>query len=120
MEWYQDARSPLADVDFDPHAIYARIMEIGTAWAEAQAAYDLLYETKKILVAKLKQASGAKSDAAAETAALSDPAYEEHIQKLCKASEEANRLRVQYESLKVLVDLIRSKAALKRTEAQIL
>ncbi|MEM4359351.1 MAG: hypothetical protein QXT45_02355 [Candidatus Bilamarchaeaceae archaeon] len=106
----------LKNESFDPSDLYYQLLECGTRWAEAQAAYDLLYETKKIVIANLKNQSQAKSDAAKENDALSHPDYMDHIVKMHKASREAMQLRVRYESLKIYADLLRSKIALKRAE----
>ncbi|MEM4202520.1 MAG: hypothetical protein QXS54_00475 [Candidatus Methanomethylicaceae archaeon] len=106
----------LKNESFDPSDLYYQLLECGTRWAEAQAAYDLLYETKKIVIANLKNQSQAKSDAAKENDALSHPDYMDHVVKMHKAAREAMQLRVRYESLKIYADLLRSKIALKRAE----
>jgi hypothetical protein len=112
-----------ADEDFvsllrklDIEKIYRQMIEDGMQWAEAEAAYNLLYETKKILIARLKQQSNEKSDAARETEALASPEYAEHITKMVQAQERALQARVRYESIKTYTDLLRSQVSLKKAE----
>lgn len=116
MSWIEEARTEANEADFDPQKLYKELLDAGLEWAEAQAAYELLYETKKVLVARLKQQSSAKSDAQREAEALASPEYIEHITGMNAAAKKANIARVRYESLRTYIDMLRSKLALKRAE----
>lgn len=113
--WYGDK----AQGGLDPERLHYELVTVGMEWAEAQAAYDLLYETKKILLAKLKASSGGKSEAERESRALASPEYMEHIAAMNKAAKKAMELRVKYDSLKTYIDMLRSKMALQRAEMQL-
>ena len=122
MAWMNEAhnvRIPQEEQELDPQKLYQELLDCGQKWADAQAAYDLLHETKKVVLANLKNQSQAKSEVGKETEALAHPDYMEHIVKLHKAARDAMRYRVQYESLRVYIDLLRSKIALKRAEMQL-
>lgn len=101
---------------FDPATIYAELIEAGTTWAEANAAADLLEQTKKTLLSKLKLQSSEKSDAARETEALGSRDYDEHIRLMVAARERADVAKVQYDSLCTLAELRRSQYSTRRAE----
>lgn len=98
---------------------YESLVETGEDWADKDAAATLLEETKKTFLAKLKNEAKAKSDAAAETVALCDPAYVEHIETMVEARRVANRAKVKYDSAKTLAELRRSEESTRRAEMQI-
>jgi hypothetical protein len=100
----------------DADRIYDAITEAGEAWADAQAAADLLEETKKSILAKLMNESTAASIAAKEMYALADPNYTAHIEGMVRARKAANKARVRYDSAKVLAELRRSQESTRRAE----
>lgn len=98
---------------------WERLVQAGEDWADKDAAATLLEETKKSVLAEIKAKAGAKSDAAAETIALCDKGYKEHIKSMVEARRVANRAKVRYDSAKTLAELRRSEEATRRAEANI-
>ena len=101
---------------FSPERIYAEFLTRGSEWADAEAAASLLDEGKKPMLAKLKIAAPAKSDAAKEMEALSHPDYSEYIREMVNARHKANKARVAYDAVKVLAEMRRSEHATRRAE----
>lgn len=100
----------------DADQIYQAMTDAGDAWADANAAADLLEETKKSVLAKLMLESAAASAAAKEMYALADPNYTAHVEGMVRARKAANKARVRYDSAKVLAELRRSQESTKRAE----
>ena len=107
--------------NLDPDRIFHKLTEAGHTWADLEAAADLLEETKKVILAELtlQQLKGASSRAEAEQQALALPAYREHLAAMNAARRAANRARVDYDSLKSLMELRRSQEATRRAEIQL-
>lgn len=103
----------------DADKAYATLISSGEDWADKNAAANLLEETKKSVLSRLKNESGAKSDAAKETEALSHPEYQQHVETMVEARRVADRARVKYDSVKILTELRRSEESTRRAEAQI-
>jgi ribosomal protein L20A (L18A) len=91
----------------------------GDDWADKHAAASLLEETLKPLLAQLtlKYRAGEKHKSDAETKALADPEYMEHVTRMIAARKEANRARVRYETIKTKVELQRTNSANDRALA---
>lgn len=106
----------MEDRPLSPEKVYETLVKAGDDWADAQAAADALEETKKSVLAQLKLGSSASSDAAKETQALADPAYIKHLDDMVKARRLATKLRVRYDSAKVLSEHRRSQEATRRAE----
>lgn len=102
--------------DFSPEGIYRSLLEAGEAWTDAEAAADLLEETKKTVLAELMQGYQG-STAERERNALADPEYKLHLTKMSAARKEANRARVRYDAAKVLAELRRTQESTRRIEA---
>lgn len=103
-------------MEFDPQAIYQKLVEAGEDWADKEAAADLLEETRKTVLAELKNGFTG-SDAERERNALAEPAYKLHITKMNAARREANRSKVRYDSMKVLAEMRRTQESTRRMEA---
>lgn len=118
IEHYPSLRDGLKD----PGKIVNELIEAGERWAELDAAASLLEDTKKTLLATLVNeyedtlggARGTKTKA--ESLALSDRRYKEHLEAATKAREEAHKARVKYDSGKIYVELQRSITATIRQE----
>lgn len=104
---------------FDPDKTYASLVKAGEDWADANAAADLLEETKKSVLARLMLKSGGKTNAEKEMLGQADPEYTEFIGGMVEARRTSNKLRVRYDSAKTLAELRRSQEATARAEAQI-
>lgn len=95
---------------------YEELLKSGDDWADKQAAAELLEETKKSVLARLKNESGEKSDAAKETIALCHKDYREHLELMVEAKRAATRARVRYDAAKVLAEMRRSEESTRRAE----
>ncbi len=116
--------------DFDPHRLTTDVIKTGEEWVDQDAAASSLEETKKTLLAKLTleyiegglrsggvgEKPKAMSATAAELRALSDPRYEQHLELMVQARQEANRFRVRYDMGKMKLELMRSLQATMRNE----
>ncbi len=103
-------------MSFDPDIAYNTLIAAGETWADAQAAADLLEETRKSVLAKLMVESDATSAAAKEMYALADPTYKSFVDGMVQARKAANKARVRYDSAKVLAELRRSQESTRRAE----
>jgi hypothetical protein len=88
----------------------------GLTWADAKAAYEALYETRKSVLA-----NGMKSFieegmpvSKAETMALADPAYLDFVRRMVSAGRAADRARVHFDILKTRIELLRTNSATER------
>lgn len=100
----------------DPDKIYDSLVKAGEDWADAEAAADMLEETRKSVLAKLMVESDATSAAGKEMYALADPKYREFVQGMVTARKAANKARVRYDSARVLSELRRSQESTRRAE----
>lgn len=119
--------------DFDPNRLTAEVIATGEQWVDKDAAASSLEETKKTLLARLTMdyiSAGSTSGAAgerpkampvsqAELKALSDPRYEQHLELMVAARQEANRMRVRYDLGRMRLELMRSLQATMRNEMRI-
>jgi hypothetical protein len=106
---------------FDPDRIYAKLIEVGHSWADKEAAAELLEETKKVVLAELTlvQLKAASSRAEAEQQALALPEYRDHLNSMTAARKAANRARVDYDSIRALMEMRRTQESTRRAEAQL-
>ena len=100
----------------DSDRAYDALIKSGEEWADKDAAASILEETKKSVLARLKNEAKGKSDAASETLALASPEYEEHVTQMVEARRQANKARVRYDSAKVLAEMRRSEESTRRAE----
>lgn len=100
----------------DSDRAYDALVKSGEDWADKDAAACLLEETKKTMLAKLKNEADAKTDAAKETLALCHPDYYAHLVSMVGARRDANKARVKYDSAKVLAEMRRSEESTRRAE----
>lgn len=104
--------------DFDPEAIFQKLLEAGESWADKEAAAEVLEETKKTVLAEI-MGGFQGSTAERERNALADGAYKHHLKTMTAARKEANRARVRYDSMKVLAELRRTQESTRRAEASL-
>jgi len=98
----------------DPNEIHEKLVTLGEEWADAQAAAELLEETKKPLLSQLSTECNEQSAAAKEAFALRHPDYRKHIEIQVKARKAANKAKVRFDGAKVWVDLLRTQNANER------
>jgi hypothetical protein len=104
------------DRKLDSDRAYAALVEYGDDWADKDAAANLLEETKKSVLARIKNETESKSDAARETVALAHPDYRAHVDSMVEARRVANRAKVRYDSARVLAEMRRSEESTRRAE----
>jgi hypothetical protein len=102
--------------EFDPEATYRKLLQAGEEWADKEAGAAVLEETKKTVLAELKNGFSG-SDAERERNALAEPVYKHHITTMVAARKEANRAKVRYDSAKVLAEMRRTQESTRRMEA---
>lgn len=104
---------------FNPEAIAAAVNRAGEQWADAQAAADLLEETRKSVLAKLSLEAAGGSVAAREMIALASQEYQDFLAGMVKARQAANKAKVRYSSAQVFAELRRSEESTKRAEMRL-
>lgn len=102
----------------DPARLAASIVSRGELWADAEAAADLLEETKATLLAKLVKEHLDLPAWKAEAEAKADPRFEEHVTKMVDARKVANLCRVRYDGAKAMGEFVRSAESTRRAEMQ--
>lgn len=88
-------------------------------WVKANAAADLLEETKSAVLSQKMAALGDIPVSHAERAVKASPDWQEHIEKIVDARREANELKVEADFLKMRFYEWQSYEATKRTEARL-
>lgn len=107
---------PVTDSRLDPDRTYAALVQAGEEWADAEAAAQLLEETRKTVLAEEMRKSTASSIAAKEMEALASDTYRRFVEGMVNARKAANKARVRYDSAKVLSELRRSQESSRRAE----
>ena len=108
--------APLPLSKYDPDKLHARIVELGTTWAEADGAASMLEETRKSVLAQYALKMPGNSATAKDTAALACEPYQDHVRAMVAARTKANRLRVEYEAGKQWIEMSRSLESTRRAE----
>lgn len=103
----------------NPNEIYQRLCDSGTKWAELNAQANQLEEMKKVILSRLKSEHARESNATAETKALASEEYQTHITGMVEARRQADIAKVEYESRKAYVDLVRTLESSRRAEMRL-
>ena len=106
----------------DPDKIYHEVSTAGEAWANLKAAFELLDDVTKSVLADITanfMDGGKMSRAEAEMRALASGDYKTHLASVSAARKEWLRAQVKYDSLKLLADLRRSQESSRRAEMQL-
>lgn len=101
---------------YDPDALRQRLVDLGTAWAEANGAAELLEEARKSVLAEYCQKMPGKSHSERLDAALACEPYREHFRAMVAARTKANRARVEYEAARTWIDMVRTLESSRRQE----
>ena len=106
---------------FDPNVMMKKAEELGTQWAEADAAHGLQEDTMKTLLAQITNEflEQGRNKTTAETMAMASKEYAEHIKELGQARRDKNLSLVKYNSYKKWLDLIQTEEANLRAEMMI-
>lgn len=97
-------------------SIFHKLNESGKEWAEKNALANQLEEMKKIILSRLKSKYPTDSNANAETKAMASDEFETHITGMVEARRQADSAKVEYESRKAYVELMRSAESTRRAE----
>lgn len=100
----------------DPARLAQSIVARGELWADANAAADLLEETKSTLLAKLTKEHLDLPAWKAEAMAKGDIRYAEHITAMVDARRVSNLAKVRYDGAKIMGELMRSAESTRRAE----
>lgn len=107
----------------DANKLWAKLSDAGEKRAEAHAAFKLLEDTEKSILAEHTQKfiiDGAKSQASAESQARACPEFLKFLQEKGRLRHEYGLKDVNYESIKVYIDMLRANQALERAQIGIL
>ena len=100
---------------FNPDELHHRVVHLGEEWAEANAAADLLEESKRSVLAEISQgASGGVAER--ERVGLASEKYLSHITAMIAARRKANIARVHYDAAKAWIEMARSMESTRRAE----
>jgi len=88
-------------------------------WVRANAAADLLEETKSAVLSQRMAALGDVPVSHAERAVKSSPEWQEHVEKIVDARREANELRVEADVLKMKFYEWQAEGANRRAEMRL-
>ena len=100
----------------DPARLAQSIVARGELWCDANAAADLLEETKSTLLAKLTKEHLDLPAWKAEAMAKGDIRYAEHITAMVDARRVSNLAKVRYDGAKIMGELMRSAESTRRAE----
>lgn len=106
-------------MNLDANEIFHKLTEAGDQWADLQAAYNVLEDTKNAVLAKLMMKSQAPSVAAREIEAKASGEFTEHVKATQDAMKKALKAKVKYETMKMWVELKRSEEATRRAEMRL-
>jgi|TARA_R110002020_G_C16154943_1_gene762956 hypothetical protein len=106
---------------FDPNVLMKRAEELGDDWAEKDAAFGMLDDTKKNLEGKL--VSPLLDEGVPVTKAVyyahAKKEYSDYIKDLGEARRVKNKASVKYKTYLKWIDLIQTKEANQRAEMKI-
>jgi hypothetical protein len=108
-------------MSFDPNDIYNKVVVLGEKWADAEAAAQILEESRKSVRAQIAMKEIALGVAVnkSELTAEASNEYGEHIKKMVEARRQANIAKVNYTNAQVWVELKRTEAANRRAETRL-
>ena len=106
---------------FDPNVLMKRAEDLGDDWAEKDAAFGMLDDTKNNLEGKL--VSPLLDEGIPVTKAVyyahAKQEYADYIKNLSEAREARNKASVRYKTYLKWIDLIQTKEANQRAEMKI-
>lgn len=106
-------------MSLDPDKIFQVVSDSGARWADCKAAYEMLSDMTKTILADLTTdtITGYKcSKGEAESRAYAHVRYKEHLTALAAARREWLHAEVRYKSSVMLADLRRSEESSRRAE----
>ena len=103
----------------DPARFAQSIVARGEIWCDANAAADLLEETKGTLLATIIRDHMDLPAWKADAEAKADGRYIMHIESMVEARRLANLARVRYDGAKAMGEFARSAESTRRAEIQL-
>ena len=108
-------------MSLDPEKIYHEVVTAGIDFADKKAAYELLSDLTKTVLADLVTdfLSSCSSKGEAESRGLASKAYKDHLASLSAARRAWLLAEVRYKSFQMLGELRRSEESTRRAEMQL-
>ncbi len=110
-------------MSLDPEELYTNLRARGDKWADADAAYQAFDDVTKTVLAECeieaRKDETTTTQAAIERAGRVAQKYCEHLTALGDARKKANRARVSFDTYKAYIELLRTKSANERAEANL-
>jgi hypothetical protein len=94
--------------------LYHKLTQAGEEWADRQAAFNILEDTKSAVLARLMMRSTAQSVAAREIEAKASAEYLSHVETTQEAMKAALKAKVRYNSIQTWISLKQTEAANER------
>jgi hypothetical protein len=103
-----------------PEEAYHKMVEAGEKWADLNSAAEVLKSTRESLKSQLilDFLPPAKTIARATAMAEASQRYMDHLHAMAKAGKESNIAKVNYDALRVMIDLQRTAESTRRAELQ--
>jgi hypothetical protein len=108
-------------MSLEPDKIYHEVITAGNDWADKKAAYEMLDDTTKSVLAQIagRYMDGKTTKTQAESNALASSEYRTHLETVAKARREFLLAQVKYDSLKMLAELRRTQESTRRAEMRL-
>ncbi len=106
---------------FDPDRAYNEVISAGEDWADKKAAFEVLDDATKSVLATLTGDAlrAAGRHAQAQTRALASEGYLDHLKALGAARKAFLLAQVRYDGLKMLAELRRTQESTRRAEMKL-
>ena len=106
----------------DVDAAYHQLQHLGQKWADLHAEAEILEEAKKCILATITLFHVENGDAksTAEVRAHASKEYQDHIKKMVEARRLANQAKIELESVKTHLNLVRTFESSRREELKML
>ncbi len=106
----------------DVDAAYHQLQHLGQKWADLHAEAEILEEAKKCILATITLFHVDNGDAksTAEVRAHASKEYQDHIKKMVEARRLANQAKIELESIKTHLNLVRTFESSRREELKML
>lgn len=99
--------------------ISERFRIVAKQWVDADAAANILEETKSAVLSQKMIALGDMPVSRAEMTVKASPEWADFIERMVRAREQANRLKVQLEYIRLQFSEWQSRSATKRAEMRL-
>ena len=112
------AKGPVGEMPAHERPISEEFRLVAKAWVDANAAANLLEETKSAVLSKMMLALGEKSVSAAEMKVKASDKWYNHVKKIVDARADADLRKVQMEYVRMKFSEWQSSDANARRERQ--